>query len=63
MVTRLHVAARYSEADIADIGRMNAVWDVWVVPGHTPPRSTVQAALADPRWLIEVVVVARQRLG
>lgn len=46
--------------DIAEIGRMNAVWDAWVAPGHTPPRATVQAALADPRWRIEVVVVARQ---
>ena len=46
--------------DITDIGRMNAVWDAWVAPGHTPPRATVQAALADPRWRIEVVVVARQ---
>ncbi|WP_079420160.1 RidA family protein [Thiomonas intermedia] len=48
-------------ADIADIGRMNAVWDAWVAPGHTPPRATVQAALADPRWRLEIVVVARQR--
>lgn len=47
--------------DIADIAGMNMVWDEWVVPGHTPPRATVQAALADPRWRIEVVVVARQR--
>lgn len=47
--------------DITDIGRMNAVWDAWVAPGHTPPRATVQAALADPRWRIEVVVVARQQ--
>ncbi|HIV72620.1 MAG TPA: RidA family protein [Candidatus Aquabacterium excrementipullorum] len=46
--------------DITEIGRMNAVWDAWVAPGHTPPRATVQAALADPRWRIEVVVVARQ---
>ena len=47
-------------ADIADIARMNAVWDAWVMPGHTPPRATVQAKLADPRWRIEIVVVARQ---
>ena len=47
-------------ADIADIARMNAVWDAWVAPGHAPPRATVQAALADPRWRIEIVVVARQ---
>lgn len=44
--------------DIADIAAMNAVWDAWVPAGHTPPRATVQAALADPRWRIEVVVVA-----
>jgi enamine deaminase RidA (YjgF/YER057c/UK114 family) len=44
--------------DIADIGAMNAVWDAWIPAGHTPPRATVQAALADPRWRIEVVVVA-----
>ncbi|WP_374318151.1 RidA family protein [Aquabacterium sp.] len=47
-------------ADIQDISAMNAVWDSWVVAGQTPPRATVQAALADPRWKIEVVVVARQ---
>lgn len=46
--------------DIADIGAMNAVWDAWIPAGHTPPRATVQAALADPRWRIEVVVVAAQ---
>jgi enamine deaminase RidA (YjgF/YER057c/UK114 family) len=48
-------------ADIADIARMNAVWDTWVVPGQTPPRATVQALLADPRWRIEMVVTARVR--
>ena len=47
-------------ADIADIAAMNEVWDAWVVPGHAPPRATVQAALADPAWRIEVVVTAAQ---
>lgn len=45
-------------ADIDEIGRMNAVWDQWVPPGNSPPRATVQAALADSRWRIEVVVTA-----
>ena len=45
-------------ADLADFSGMNAVWDTWVVPGHTPPRATVHAALADPAWKIEVVVTA-----
>ena len=44
--------------DIADIAAMNAVWDGWIVAGSTPPRATVQALLADPRWRIEVLVVA-----
>jgi enamine deaminase RidA (YjgF/YER057c/UK114 family) len=45
-------------ADLAEFPGMNAVWDAWVVPGHTPPRATVQAALAKPEWKIEVVVTA-----
>jgi len=45
-------------ADLADFAGMNAVWDAWVVPGQTPPRATVQAALAKPEWKIEVVVTA-----
>ena len=48
-------------ADIADIGAMNEVWDAWVAPGHAPPRATVQAALADAAWKIEVVATAAQR--
>ncbi len=45
-------------ADMADFPGMNAVWDAWVVPGHTPPRATVQAALAKPEWKVEIVVTA-----
>lgn len=48
-------------ADIADIGAMNEVWDAWFAPGHAPPRATVQAALADAAWKIEVVATAAQR--
>lgn len=45
-------------ADLDDFAGMNAVWDTWVVPGQTPPRATVQAALARPEWKIEVVITA-----
>ena len=48
-------------SDIQDIAAMNAVWDAWVVPGNAPPRATVQAALADPAWKIEIVVTAAQK--
>lgn len=45
-------------SDISEIGAMNEVWDAWVAPGHTPPRATVQALLANADYRIEVVVVA-----
>ncbi len=45
-------------ADLADFPGMNQAWDAWVAPGNAPPRATVQAALADPGWKIEVVVTA-----
>ncbi len=41
-----------------DFPKMNEVWDSWVVKGATPPRATVQATLANEKWLIEVVVTA-----
>ncbi|HUO45048.1 MAG TPA: RidA family protein [Burkholderiales bacterium] len=44
--------------DLADFDAMNGVWEKWVVPGHTPPRATVQANLARPEWKIEIVVTA-----
>lgn len=44
--------------DLGDLAAMNEVWEAWVVPGHTPTRATVQAALANPNWKIEVVVTA-----
>ena len=47
-------------SDIRLISAMNEVWDAWVPAGHAPPRATVQAALADPAWTIEVVVTAAQ---
>jgi enamine deaminase RidA (YjgF/YER057c/UK114 family) len=37
---------------------MNAVWEAWVMPGHTPPRATVQAKLAKAEWRVEMVVTA-----
>ena len=48
-------------ADLADFDGMNEEYDAWVPGGHTPPRATVQARLANPDWRIEVVVVAAQR--
>lgn len=47
-------------ADIKDITAMNEIWDAWVRPGSAPPRATVQAALSDPAYRIEIVVTAAQ---
>lgn len=44
--------------DMANFAEMNAVWDGWVSPGHTPARATVQAGLASPDYKVEIMVVA-----
>ncbi|MGH7355246.1 MAG: RidA family protein [Candidatus Rokuibacteriota bacterium] len=44
--------------DIKKWAEMNTVWDAWVSPGNTPARATVQAQLADPKYLIEIMVTA-----
>jgi enamine deaminase RidA (YjgF/YER057c/UK114 family) len=48
-------------SDIKNIAGMNQAWDAWVAEGNSPPRATVQAPLAKPEWLIEVVVTAAQK--
>lgn len=44
----------------ADFAGMNAVWDGWIQSGATPARATVQAALYDPKALVEISVIAAQ---
>ena len=39
-------------------GRFNAVWEPWVVQGHKPARTCVEAKLAFPEYQIEISVVA-----
>ncbi len=48
-------------ADLKDFDGMNRVWDRWVPTGHAPPRATVQVALANPKYRLEIVVVAAQK--
>ena len=48
-------------ADMADFPGMNAVWDEWVAAGHTPPRATVEARLANPACRVEIVITAALR--
>ena len=48
-------------ADMKDFAGMNEVWDDWVASGHTPPRATVEAKLANPAVLVEIVIIAAER--
>jgi enamine deaminase RidA (YjgF/YER057c/UK114 family) len=52
------LAAQIFLADMADFAAMNKVWEAWVVPGQTPARATVQAAMAGPGYKVEIVVTA-----
>ena len=44
--------------DISTFAEMNAVWDGWVAPGHTPARATVEAKLAAPKYTVEIACIA-----
>lgn len=48
-------------ADMRDFNGMNAAWNEWVADGNSPPRATVEARLAKPEWLVEMVVTAAQK--
>lgn len=45
-------------ADMGDFAEMNAVWDAWVAPGHTPARAAGESALATPDYRVEIIVIA-----
>ena len=45
-------------SDIRSFDEMNKVWDAWVGKGNTPARATVEARLAGPQYLVEIMVVA-----
>lgn len=44
-----------------DFTAMNAVYDNWVVPGDAPTRCCGKVELADPAYLVEIVVIAARR--
>jgi len=44
--------------DMADFAGMNAAWEAWVPQGATPARATIQAALANPAYKIEIAIIA-----
>lgn len=44
--------------DIGTWSQMNDVWTGWVDPAGTPARATVEANLAHPKVLVEIMVEA-----
>ncbi|SUX62534.1 endoribonuclease [Citrobacter braakii] len=45
-------------ADKNDFAAMNKAWDAWVVAGHAPVRCTVQAGLMNPKYKVEIKIIA-----
>ncbi len=44
--------------DMADFAGMNAVWDAWVDSANPPCRACVEARLAAPDYIVEIMAVA-----
>lgn len=45
-------------ADMDDLADMNRAWDKWLDHDNKPARATVEAALADPAWRVELTGIA-----
>ena len=44
--------------DIRNRAPMNEVWSAWVDPKNLPARACVEAKLADPKALVEIMCIA-----
>ena len=55
--TRL-LSAQIWLKDIRDRGAMNELWTAWLPAGGAPARACVEANMADPRHLVEIMVTA-----
>jgi enamine deaminase RidA (YjgF/YER057c/UK114 family) len=44
--------------DIRNRAPMNEVWTAWVDKNNVPARACVEAKLADPRALVEIIAIA-----
>ena len=52
------VSATIWVTDIRNRAPMNEVWTAWVDKSNLPARACVEAKLADPRALVEIMVIA-----
>jgi enamine deaminase RidA (YjgF/YER057c/UK114 family) len=44
--------------DIRDRDAMNEIWSAWLPAGGAPARACVEANMADPRVLVEIMITA-----
>lgn len=47
--------------DMADFAGLNEVYDAWIEDGCEPARACVQATMAAPQILVEIVVTAAKK--
>ena len=47
--------------DMADFAGLNEVYDAWIEDGFEPARACVQAEMAAPQILVEIVVTAAKK--
>jgi len=52
------LSAQIWVTDIRNRAPMNEVWTAWVDKSNMPARACVEAKLADPRALVEIMVIA-----
>jgi len=45
-------------ASMSGYDEMNAAWDAWVDRQNAPARATVEAKLASPTYLVEIMAIA-----
>jgi len=41
-----------------DRAAVNEVWSAWLPAGQAPARAAVEAVLANPAWLVEIMITA-----
>lgn len=45
-------------SDIMTFDEMNKPWEEWIAPGPAPARATVESRIANPKYRVEIAVVA-----
>ena len=52
------LSAQIFITDMRNFAAMNQVWDAWVDSSNAPARATIQAGLANPELLVEIMAIA-----